>query len=434
MINAPPAPADISQRIPLYLGWVAYGVILCTLFGGWLIHASSTPDLLGELYGRDFLYAYMGMQAVAQGHGPQIYSPDAHLQILQALPGMPAPLIETRSYVWPAYNGMLLAPLGLLPYPAAFLVWDSINLLVIGGVLYRLARYSARPGGARPLLFLAGAAFAPVFITLIQGQFSFFPLLGLAGAWLALAAGRERAAGAWLLCGLLKPQLILVPLLALLVGRHWRTLAVFAAGSAAVLLASFLVCGNWLPAYVQLLTGQNTPGGVSGDWPGLMLNWRSIIYTLLGEDTTPLAVALRTGLAVVTLAAVVALAWPRPQGSRVPAEVGFGVAVLAGLLIVPHVYPHDGAVALVAGFLFWRASHPAPTRQEEPPGAGRRHLLRRLLGVGPVVMFLSLLIGSLQFHPGAWYFAALLACVLWAWKTPGNGRQTVDTSSSISST
>ena len=109
----------------------------------------------------------------------------------------------------------------------------------------RLVTTTARTVAERGALLLAILAFLPLTITLWQGQLAIPIWLALTGAVLALRAGQERRAGAWLILGLLKPQLIALPLLALLVGRRWRALGVVAAGTAGVLGVSLLAFGNW---------------------------------------------------------------------------------------------------------------------------------------------------------------------------------------------
>ena len=61
-------------------------------------------------------------------------------------------------------------------------------------------------------------------------------------------------------------------MLALLVMRRWRTLAVFSGGSALILGLSLLVAGNWLPAYLDFLRYYTGQGASTGDIPFLMQN------------------------------------------------------------------------------------------------------------------------------------------------------------------
>ena len=62
-----------------------------------------------------------------------------------------------------------------------------------------------------------------------------------------------RPAGLWAILGLVKPQILIAPLLALLVARRWRALLVFGAGAASLVGVSFLVLGSWIPEYLSFL-------------------------------------------------------------------------------------------------------------------------------------------------------------------------------------
>src|SRR5439155_21604982 len=142
-----------------------------------------------------------------------------------------------------------------------------------------------------------------------QGQLTGLVLFSVTSALLALRAGHEVQAGAWLILGLLKPQLLLGVGLVLLVTRHWRVLAVWAAGGAGLVGASFLAFGNWLPSYSAYLANY-LDNPALGDQPALMQNWRGSVYMLLHTSPAPLV----SGLTLLGLGLLVVLCWPgRPR-------------------------------------------------------------------------------------------------------------------------
>jgi hypothetical protein len=93
--------------------------------------------------------------------------------------------------------------------------------------------------------------------------------------------------------------------------------------------------------------------------------------------------------------------------------VALALGLVGGLLISPHLYLHNTALALPAGCLLWRAS--AAGVLADP----RRRGMRALLVVGPEVAWVA------QFTTlgdGALYLAVLFLAGAWAWKGRAAGR------------
>ncbi len=422
MDAAPSVPTDAAHpHGSVLLLWLVYGVLLLGVLGIWLLYVDHVPSVLAYAYRYDFLSVYIGARAVVTGHGAAVY--DLALQRTLTDAAI-APF--TRSlllpFIYPAYMAVALAPLGALPYPVAFVLWDLINVAIVARVLFRLVPSTAARRDERIALVLIVASFVPLLLGLLQGQFQLVVLLGLVEMVLALRAGHERRAGAWLLLGLAKPHLILLPLLALLLARRWRTLAVFIAGSAAVLAGSLMVVGNWLLPYLRLLTGFSGSGEELSNYPDAMSNWRGLLTVLSGGDQGAVTLGLLIGLDLLGVAAIVAL-YLRAPGRGVatgrPAttadEVRMAGAILAGLLISPYLYLHDTVPALLAGCMLWRAGQSA--RADGMGNPVRLRLLDVLLVVGPLAAYAAQIwvtgIGPVQVGP--WYMTILLVAVFWAW-------------------
>ncbi len=143
-----------------------------------------------------------------------------------------------------------------------------------------------------------------------------------------------------------------------------------------------------------------------------MPDYRGLVFVLLGTNSSLLAVGTELSLSVISLVATAAVCWPGRERSRASWTSRFALAVLVGILVMPHLLIHDAVIALLPGFLLWRASAP----DDRQPVQGRRHLLRWTLALGPAAFFL------MQFwHPpvvqiGAWYVMVLVGVVLWSWK------------------
>src|SRR5207249_8424225 len=108
----------------------------------------------------------------------------------------------------------------------------------------------------------------------------------------------------------------------------------------------------------------------------------------------PLAGTLVSGLTLLSVALAIAICWPRRPGTRPGWDVRFSVAILLGLLVNPHLYLHDAVVALVPGFVLWRASS---------GGDVRVRVLRGVLLAGPFVARLALSWAPPVVEIGSWY-------------------------------
>lgn len=202
----------------------------------------------------DFLALYAAARLVATGRGAQVTDPDALLAIERET--QPARTILLNNPNVPALGG-LMAPLGALPYEAAFVVMLTLSTLALVAAAILLAPL-ARPEQRGRLLVFALLAPPSLIALLLQGQTTALVLLGIA------ASLRTRGFTSGLLLGTiaLRPQLL--PLLALASLRDRpRTLGLLAA-CALVGLGSLLVAGpDGLARYPERLayaaaeTGRN---------------------------------------------------------------------------------------------------------------------------------------------------------------------------------
>ncbi len=202
-----------------------------------------------------------------------------------------------------AYLPVFVLPfrlLALLPPKISFALWTVFNLALGAGYLVYYTREIHTPQKKR-LLFFFALSF-PFFQTLFWGQVNMW-LLVAAGEFIrAFRAGREWRAGLWLSLLLLKPQLLFVILPALLVSRHFKTLAGATLGALALFLGSFWVGGReGFLALGRLWLGYTQNLATSG--VEAMGNWRMVAEQL--NHLFPSA----TWTWMAALAALLTLGW-----------------------------------------------------------------------------------------------------------------------------
>jgi hypothetical protein len=379
-------------------------LLVIFLAGMFLIHAVvfwSMRDRLRAGY-PDFTIFYAAGKIVRQGMGSQLY--DSALQLRTQLEF--APRVEIRQaalpYNHPPVEALLFVPLTWLPYFAAYLLWDVVNILVLAALPFLLRPHLPLIGHAPGAFwFLLSLGFFPVFIVLLQGQDSILLLLLLTLSFVALKKNADVLAGCWLGLGLFRFHLVLPLLLILLLYRKRRAICGFALVAVALGLISLAVVG-WkqalaYPAWVwnvEKVMGQGTT------LVSAMPNLRGLMHSIgLGQASqiaaTSVIVLLSTALLLVA-----AIKW-NLAATHALFDLGFSLAVVTTVLVSHHVLPHDLCLLLLPVLLV--ANH----FLELPRG------WKRLAGLFPIlVLFFTPVNMLLWFRYGHF---SLLAPVLLLW-------------------
>src|ERR1700716_731576 len=131
-----------------------YSVILlgiCTVaMAGWVIVSDVLTDLNGKPIGTDFSSFYAAGSMALEGHAANAYDIAAHYARQQQIFGA-----RTPYYAWfyPPFLLFVAAPLALLPYPAALVIWQAATLAFYVGVS---APSCNRSANRVPILAISG--------------------------------------------------------------------------------------------------------------------------------------------------------------------------------------------------------------------------------------------------------------------------------------
>ena len=275
-------------------------------------------------------------------HRQSPYEPEVMLSIQEAIYGRPAlPDENQHGYAYPAYSPLIVFPFLLLAWPVSTSVWIALQqFLVIAAVILivRATGWSISPWHLL-LLCLVTMSFRYAMITLVLGQTSIWVLLALSLALWAGTRRRSGLAGLALAAGLLKPQLVLLPALALLVSlpskHRLRLLLSLGAAIAILFLGSWLLAGPWLSDYWHLL--QAYTGYSATQFPIL-----DLADTWLSPSISHIAnLAVICGL-LVLFAAVL---WRARGSGRLALPVA--TAVITTQLVVPQTGSYNLAVLVL---------------------------------------------------------------------------------------
>jgi hypothetical protein len=286
--------------------------------------------MLGDPYQMDFVSYWAAARLVLDGNPAGAYDLALHRGVeLGAIP-----LAGALPFGYPPCFLILLAPFGLLSYPAAAVAWVLLTFAGYGAAMRRWAA---------DRIWLA-LSFPPLLVSAITGQAGFLTT-ALFVAGMALLPKRPFLAG--LILGLLvvKPQLGLVLPLALLAAREWRALAGAAAGSIGLVLLSLALFG-WEPWQAWLgnagLIASIAGEGLAG-WHRMASVYGALRFAGLGAGPALLA----HGSVALAAAGAAGLIWQRERG------IGARAAALAAAtaLASPYLFVYDMLI-LVVPFLW----------------------------------------------------------------------------------
>jgi hypothetical protein len=287
----------------------------------------------------DFFTFWQAGHLVTQGGSP--YDP---IQWTAGYHQNDMAVIPNPAFLYPLPLAVLLAPLGLLSFHTAYIVWVTLLQYMILAALTMLLSTFANP---RTKLFflplLAGVIlFRPTTLTLFQGQVSGLFLLIFVLA--SISWKKEKWALGGFLLGLtaLKPNLgapILILLgIWLLARKHWTGLLGMAGAGIVLLVTGLLYDPGWIGEYWRV--GNNKLAETFGGSPTV---WG--LGALIGHNN--LAGTLVVG-GIGGLLLVLGFFWLvlRPRQDLQPAAL-IGLAITVTLLITPYTWTYDQLLLLL---------------------------------------------------------------------------------------
>lgn len=273
--------------------------------------------------GSDFLAFWGAGRLLATGPAPRVYDLAA-----QHAAQMAAGTGQMVAYVNPPPYLFLAAPLGLMPYAAAWIVWA-----LAGWALWFLVARRALPhGGATGALIVL--AFPAAYLAASHAQNGFITGAILIAALLAL---RRSQALSGALFGLLiiKPHLALLVPFWLAAGRKWTAMAAAAASAAALCLASLAVFGieTWRAYPQSFEVSQILMNQTGSEFFLRMCTPFAALRVLFG----PTAAMIGQGVITLIAGSLACLYW-----RRAPSDEAAGAMLLAATALAsPYLFSYD---------------------------------------------------------------------------------------------
>jgi hypothetical protein len=277
----------------------------------------------------------------------------------EAIYGRPAlPEENQHGYAYPAYAPFVVFPFLLLPFPLSASLWIALQQgLVIATVILTTRTMGWQVGHWHLLvLCLTAMAYRYTMVTLVLGQTSIWVLFGLALALWAAHRKQGILAGLALAIASVKPQLVVLPALALLVSlpsrQRNRVLLTLAGTMVALLAGSWLFAGNWITDYLQQLQAYQGYSTTGFPVAALAEIW---LPPAASQMVNAIAIALLLGFFAVVL-----WRW-RGRGQTL---LPVALAVVVGQLVVPQTGSYNLVTLLLPAVvaLYYLGTSPANGR------------------------------------------------------------------------
>jgi len=322
----------------VFLTVMMASMLVLHLFLAWKLR-----DLIPKGY-PDFTIFYSAGKIIDDGKSTQLYDERTQYDTQRSF----APDVKIRlsalPYNHPPFEALLFVPFTKIPYFPAYLVWNAINLFILGYLPSLLRPHISVLKSISNLRFLLiSLAFFPIFMTLVQGQDSILLLLLFAAVYVLLKENKGFQAGCCLALGLFRFQFILLVFLWLLWRRRKQACFGFvlvAVGLGVVSIASVgLRTFLYYPFYVWQMESRGAGVAIVPlDMPNLHGLFTTILGNLTGNTTIEILVLLGS-LGLILLAAT--------KIQPVNFELEFSSVVIITVLVSYHSYEHDLSLLLL---------------------------------------------------------------------------------------
>jgi hypothetical protein len=296
----------------------------------------------------DFTIYYSAGQIVRQGLGHQLYDDQTQFRVQQEFAKEVSIRQGPLPFNHPAYEALFFAPFTYFSYPAAFALWDLVNLVMLAALPFLLRPHLPKlQSYSWSLWMLAMMAFAPIFFALLQGQDAILLLFLYALAFVSLKNHHDIWTGGWLALGSFKFHLVVPFVLLLLVQGKKKVLFGFVAGASVLAVLSFAVVGRdammSYPNYALHL--EATEGG--GISPSAMPNLRGLLDTLLAPNPH-----LATVVLILSLGAILFTAWQCYGNEKFNLfDLKFSLAAFSTVLVSYHAMDYDLSLLMLPTLL-----------------------------------------------------------------------------------
>jgi hypothetical protein len=305
----------------------------------------------------DVLAFWAAGRLILDGRPDALYDAGAVTALQRTVIPEPVGMNGYMPFINPPPAAVAFAPLAALPVTLGRAIWAGLNAAIAIGAGLWIGR--GLPVRDRVLGAALIATSFPVYHALAEGQWS---ILLLSAGLVALEAARR---GSWTVAGIalavfwLKPQFIVLPLVALALGRQWRAIGAAAAAGAVVAVAGLPFTGlapypTYLTYILDVVTSHFSGAGEVGAavWQGDLASTEGLnglFVGWLGQEAVGVVNVLWAAAVVAVLGLyVVAARRVRPGLAMPDGRVMLAAGVAVVLLVNPNQFVQDCVLIYLA--------------------------------------------------------------------------------------
>ncbi len=347
----------------------------------WIFSGAGLIGRNGIVKGADFLHYYTLGSLACEHRGAELYDMAAQSVLTQQRVPQAG-----RLFFVPLYGpqvSLLFAPLSVLPYGWALLIWECLNGIIYGLCCYAVWKTCPNLRCERLTVGLLALAYPALFHLIAWGQTSAIALACFTVAYLELRAQRFVSAGLAIGCLIFKPQLGLAAAFVFVLGREWKVVVGAVASALAQLSVGWFYYGTPVVRdYLRHLMRVRDVFPLLEPRPYQLHSLRSFWAMLLPWPQVALGLYIATALAVLGVAL---LCWK----SHAALGVRFSGVLLATVLVSPHLTVYD-LVILAPAFLLLTDWTVASSARDQGRVGLLLYLCYALPLVGPLSMWTHL--------------------------------------------
>jgi hypothetical protein len=351
-------PTSAVSRAPRPISAFALKSGVLILIGCALLNFGLLWELRGHMlqgYG-DFASFYTAGQIVRTGQSSRLYDPALQWKFQQQFASGVTTRLGPLPYIRPPFEALLFVPFAYVSYPAASILWLSLNIALVLMIPFVLPQLnsSTKAISTRATDAVLCLSFFPIGLTLIQGQDAILLLLVLLIAFRLLLRGTDYQCGAVLALGLFKFHFI-IPLLAVFI--LWKkgkvALGFLAVGAFLFVISLLMVHWSGLLLYPRYLWALNqTPDLGMTTGPQNMPNIRGLLSIWLENGRTP--VGAHWFLAAIVMFGILISGRMWRGDDRRQVSLAFSFAIVVTLLTSYYAKTYDLTLLLLPLLLYGR--------------------------------------------------------------------------------
>lgn len=261
---------------------------------------------------------------------------------------------QLMPFIYPSFVAVPMALMTRLPFGTAYIIYGlwNIGLLVVLCFLNLRILKNVKTK-IKVIVVVMCVTFLPIPIAIMQGQLSLLLAIALLYSWFSLRLGNKISAGLWLSLLLVRPYLIIVPLLVFIFSRQIKVLLGLAIGGATLFLISFLLVGQTgLQSYANLLVSAFNWGDAYTRHPQKMHSWNGLLSLIFNTNHLTGAHLMLWLLGIIFAVGLLLYAWKKPLKPKTNRfNLQWSMLILVMLFVSPHVNFHDLSILVVPAIL-----------------------------------------------------------------------------------